>query len=122
MGSPLALTSRLYADKAWQAYRDCTSFRQGGVRVVHGEATRVDVRNKIIAYESHGDEPGEIVRKTMPYDYLVVTTGLGRTWPAAPIHSTKSEYLGDAEKYSRELERVHGAIVIVGGGKMPPIS
>lgn len=117
MGSPLALTSRAYAERAWQNYKDYASFKQGGVRVVHGETTRVNVQDKIITYESRDATESAVARQEMPYDYLVVATGLGRTWPAAPVHSTRREYLVDAEKYSRDLERVQGAIIIVGGGK-----
>lgn len=116
MGSPLTLTSHTYAERAWQAYRDWPSFMNGGVKFVHGKATRVNVKEKIITYDSQTTESGD-ARKEMPYDYLIITTGLGRTWPAAPVCPKKHEYLVDAEKYSRELEQTEGPIIIVGGGK-----
>ncbi|KAE8371826.1 hypothetical protein BDV26DRAFT_298439 [Aspergillus bertholletiae] len=115
MGSPLALTSRTYAEKAWQAYRDLPSFTNGGVNVVHGEATNVNMKDKIITYDSQGTECGD-ARQEMPYDYLIVTTGLGRTWPIAPVHSKKYEYLGHVERYSQELNKTKGPIIVVGGG------
>lgn len=116
MGSLLALTSRTYAESAWQPYRDLPSFTNGGVNIVHGEATRVDVKNKTITYNSQATDFGG-ASKEMPYDYLIVTTGLDRSWPITPVCPTKHEYMAHTDKYARELQEVHGDIIIVGGGK-----
>ncbi|KAJ5482529.1 hypothetical protein N7475_001341, partial [Penicillium sp. IBT 31633x] len=115
MGSLLALTSRTYAESAWQPYRDLPSFTNGGVNIVHGEATRVDVKNKTITYNSQATDFGG-ASKEMPYDYLIVTTGLDRSWPITPVCPTKHEYMAHTDKYARELQEVHGDIIIVGGG------
>lgn len=115
MGSPLALISRSYAESAWQAYRDWPSVTNGGVNVVHGEATRVNIKNKVITYDPQTTETTD-AGKELLYDYLIVATGLGRTWPVAPVRSTKHEYLVDAKGYARELEQTDGPIIIVGGG------
>lgn len=118
MGSPLALTSRTYAERAWQAYREFSSFAEYGVNLVHGEATRVNVKDKVITYaDDSKTHSRDDVSREMPYDYLIVSTGLGRTWPASPVRATKQEYIVDAERYSRELANTEGPIGIVGGGK-----
>lgn len=115
IGSPLALTSRPYAERAWQAYRDWPSATNGGVEIIHGEATRVNIKDKVITYDSQtGESTG--AGKELLYDYLIVTTGLGRAWPVAPVRPTKHEYLVDAERYALELEQTNGPIIIVGGG------
>lgn len=115
MGSPLALISRSYAERAWQAYRDWSSVTNGGVNVIHGEATRVNIKNKVITYDPQTTETTD-AGKELLYDYLIVATGLGRTWPVAPVRPTKHEYLVDAKGYARELEQTDGPIIIVGGG------
>lgn len=118
MGSPLALTTPGYAERAWRGYADCSSLERAGVEFIHGQVSSVDVLDKVVKYQTLTSSPTESVVSTeIHYDYLIAATGLNRAWPIVPFHYTKHTYLKDIEGQRTGLEQVKGAIVIVGGGR-----
>lgn len=52
------------------------------------------------------------------FDFLVLATGLRRSWPIVPQAQTKDAYLKEADALISQLEKpsVHPTVVIGGGG------
>jgi hypothetical protein len=111
MGAPLAHTSANFASEAWLHYRDIRALTMNGARVLQGKAVGLDMDAKVVSYSADGMEPQGI-----PYDYLVVASGINRAWPVVPRALSKKPYLQDARAFIDKLSTARN-IVIVGGGE-----
>ena len=138
MGAPMAHTSRDFTSEAWMAYKDIKYLTNGDVRVLQGRVVNVDMASKIASYmdisvqdesdfskqlDSTAGQPPQIhsadpvlPTKFVPYDYLVVATGMQRAWPIVPRSLAKKNYVHDAEKHIEKLSSAKH-IAVVGGGK-----
>ena len=138
MGAPMAHTSKDFVSEAWMPYKDVKYLTDENVKILRGRAVNIDMATKIATYmevDSHDAsnsseqfqplisqspqiESGEkaVTIKRVPYDYLVVATGMQRAWPIVPKSLTKEGYVRDAEKH---IGKLNGAehIAVVGGGK-----
>lgn len=107
--------STSYCDDAWLRYEDIDELR--AVRFVQGRATRVDNEGKMLHWEKTTPDGKGMSVEVMGYDYLVVATGLRRSFPTVPKSLTKEQYLTDARKHVASLEAAREAVVVVGGGR-----
>ncbi|KAL3419508.1 hypothetical protein PVAG01_09730 [Phlyctema vagabunda] len=112
IGSPLALASSEYADKAWTKFEDLPAFRGGGLSYQHGSARNVDTERKVATvFDSiTGKEFEE------NYDYLIAGTGLRRAWPAVPHSFKREDYLTEAGDHIKSVQNASQGIVVIGGG------
>lgn len=113
IGSPLALADEAYASKAWVKYADIPALQSPKIHVLHGTVTSVDPATRTTTIlDAATQEPRDVT-----YDYLVVSTGLRRAWPAVPQSLRRKQYLLEAGAH---IERVRSArddgVVVVGGG------
>lgn len=138
MGAPMAHTSRHFTSEAWMAYKDIKYLSNGNVKVLQGRVVNVDMASKIASYteipaRNESDSSKQLrstagqrlqidsadpvlATKFVPYDYLVVATGMQRAWPIVPRSLIKTCYVHDAEKHIGKLSDAK-RIVVVGGGK-----
>ncbi|KAK4100407.1 pyridine nucleotide-disulfide oxidoreductase-like protein [Parathielavia hyrcaniae] len=112
IGSPLALASEAYTEKAWVKYNDIPALRSPNIRVLQGSVKAVDPRQMIATFAAHGS--GET--SDLPYDYFVAATGLRRVWPVVPQSLRRKQYLFEAGEHVRAATAAKHGVVIVGGG------
>lgn len=112
IGSPLALASEEFADKAWRKYDEIPALRAPEITFTQGTATSVDCENKVavITHALTGEKSEE------KYDYLVVSTGLRRDWPTVPLALRRKEYLAEATAHARAARSARECTVVIGGG------
>lgn len=115
IGSPLALASEEFADKAWKKYKDIPALKAPAVSFLQGRATRVDSDRKVavITDTLSGKESEE------SYDYLIVSTGLRRDWPTVPQSLRRKQYLAEAAAHIRAARSARECAVVIGGGASP---
>ncbi|PWY77320.1 FAD/NAD(P)-binding domain-containing protein [Aspergillus sclerotioniger CBS 115572] len=111
--TPMAHTSKGYISKPWRTWDEIPELKKGGVSVVKGTAVRADPGAKSLLYLSTDSEQPQ--QRSLDYDYLVVATGLRRSWPTVPTATNKAEYATQAARYIDYLQTCN-SIVIIGGG------
>ncbi|KAI1075500.1 FAD/NAD(P)-binding domain-containing protein [Whalleya microplaca] len=112
IGSPLALASSSYTEKAWVAYKDIKILQRPNVRFVHGTLDKVDCESKTATIVEHGNQTPQ----TENYDFFVVATGFRRVWPVVPQSTTRKEYLAEAGKHIDAVTNSKAPVLVVGGG------
>ncbi|KAB5578071.1 pyridine nucleotide-disulfide oxidoreductase-like protein [Coniochaeta sp. 2T2.1] len=112
IGSPLALASESYAEKAWVKYDNIPAIQSPNMRVVQGTVRSLDASLKVATIAPHvGSE-----EMRLEYDYLVAATGLRRAWPAVPQSLTRKQYLFEVGDHIRNVQDAKHGVVVVGGG------
>ncbi|KAF2673318.1 FAD/NAD(P)-binding domain-containing protein [Microthyrium microscopicum] len=112
VGAPLSMISSNIAWEFWVPFQHIIKTKEGytDVSFVHGKATSLNEAAKKMDYKTPA---GEL--KSIPYDYLIVATGMARTAPVVPTAMFRDQYLKDVKKLENELGQ-HQKIVLVGGG------
>lgn len=100
IGSPLALASSSYAQKAWIKFHDVPGLQHPAVNIVHGSVTKVDLGAKIATIVPN-DSTGSVQHK---YDYLVAASGLRRVWPVVPQQLKRKDYLKEAHSHMNAVK------------------
>ena len=120
IGSPLTLADEEYAARAWVKYEDIPALQgtNSNIRVLHGSVQTVDINAKIATYSPRGIQVGTQTAATihLPYDYLVVASGLRRPFPVVPQSLRRKQYLFEAESHIRAVTASRHGVVVVGGG------
>ncbi|PSR74223.1 hypothetical protein BD289DRAFT_380025, partial [Coniella lustricola] len=126
IGSPLALADEAYAERAWVPYADMAALTSTSkITVLQGSATSIDPAAKIATvslHHQHSEKHSQKhSQKHIPYDYLIVATGLRRVWPVVPQSLTRAAYLAEARAHISAVRAAaswhdHAGIVVVGGG------
>lgn len=112
IGSPLAMASREYAEKAWVEYKNVKVLQRPNVTFVQGTVTDVDCENKTATIA---------VRKTQKtrvetYDFFIAATGLRRVWPVVPQALTRESYLEEVGAHCDRVLNSTAPVLVVGGG------
>lgn len=113
IGSPLALSSKEYADKCWVDFADVKILQRPDVRFVHGRVQQVDPESRTATILESASQ----TEQHETYDYFIAATGLRRVWPVVPQSLTRKTYLLEA---GRHIDAVRGSahpVLVVGGGK-----
>ncbi|KAI0874431.1 hypothetical protein GGS24DRAFT_459596 [Hypoxylon argillaceum] len=112
IGSPLAMASREYAEKAWVKYKHVKVLQRPNVTFVQGSITNVDCENKtaIIA------ERKTHKTRVESYDFFIAATGLRRTWPVVPQALTREAYLAEVGAHCDRVLNSTAPVLVVGGG------
>ncbi|KAK3384829.1 pyridine nucleotide-disulfide oxidoreductase-like protein [Podospora didyma] len=112
IGSPLALASEAYAEKAWVKFEDIPALQAPNIRVLQGSVQSVDPETKTaIVVRGNGSQATDL-----HYDFLVAAAGLRRAWPVVPQSLRKKQYLFEAGDHIRAATKAKHGVVIVGGG------
>lgn len=110
----MAHTSKDYISKPWRTWDEIPELKRGGVSIVKGTAVKADPETKSLLYLS--SDSGELQQRSLDYDYLVVATGLRRSWPTIPTATNKAEYSSQAATYIEHMQTCN-SIAVIGGGK-----
>ncbi|KAJ9144963.1 Apoptosis-inducing factor 2 [Pleurostoma richardsiae] len=112
VGSPLALLSRGYADKAWVKFDEIPALQSPSIRYIRGSVKTVDIETKTATFA--GDDSEEATHES--YDFLVAASGLRRVWPVVPQSLDKDGYLQEVENNIQAVSASNKGVVVVGGG------
>lgn len=112
IGSPLALASSAYAQKAWVRFADIPGLQHPAIKVVHGSITKVDPDARTATITASGSAESF----QHEYDYLVAASGLRRVWPVVPQQLTREGYLKEAEGHIKVVKHAENGVVVIGGG------
>ncbi|KAH8674207.1 hypothetical protein BX600DRAFT_509393 [Xylariales sp. PMI_506] len=110
IGTPLALASKSYAEKAWVSFKDITILQRPDVRFIHGSVVKVTCEDRVAKISVKGREV------SYKYDFFISATGLRRAWPAVPQSQTREEYLKEAGAHIDSVTNSKNPILVIGGG------
>ncbi|KAI0405668.1 hypothetical protein F4802DRAFT_166584 [Xylaria palmicola] len=112
IGSPLAMASREYAEKAWVEYKHVKRLQRPNVTFVQGTLTNVDCENKTATITARGAQKTRVES----YDFFVAATGLQRVWPVVPQALTRVDYLAEVGAHCDRVLNSTAPVLVVGGG------
>ncbi|KAK5627866.1 hypothetical protein RRF57_003581 [Xylaria bambusicola] len=112
IGSPLAMASREYAEKAWVEYKHVKVLQRPNVTFIQGTVANVDCENKKATISEHKTQK----TREESYDFFIGTTGLRRAWPVAPQSLTREEYLVEVGTHCDKVVNSTAPVLVVGGG------
>jgi NADH dehydrogenase FAD-containing subunit len=79
---------------------------------IQGSVSSVDFAGKI----AHIVDAETKVNRTEPYDYLIASSGLRRSFPTVPQSLRRDEFLKEAKEHMENVKNARDGVVIVGGG------
>ncbi|KAI0099621.1 hypothetical protein GGR51DRAFT_392069 [Nemania sp. FL0031] len=112
IGSPLAMASREYAEKAWVEYKHVKVLQRPNVTFVQGTITNVDCENKTATISERKTQKTRVES----YDFFVAATGLRRVWPVVPQALTREAYLMEVGAHCDRVLNSTAPVLVVGGG------
>ncbi|KAJ2988259.1 hypothetical protein NUW58_g4075 [Xylaria curta] len=112
IGSPLAMASKEYAEKAWVEYKGVKRLQRPNVTFVQGSVTNVDCENKTATISEHKTQKTRVES----YDFFIAATGLRRTWPVVPQALTRETYLQEVGAHCDRVLNSTTPVLVVGGG------
>ncbi|KAI1273618.1 hypothetical protein F5Y07DRAFT_376139 [Xylaria sp. FL0933] len=112
IGSPLAMASRDYAEKAWVEYKHVKVLQRPNVTFVQGTVTDVDCESKTATITERKTQKTRIES----YDFFIAATGLRRVWPVVPQALTKETYLMEVGAHCDRVLNSTAPVLVVGGG------
>ncbi|KAI0020859.1 FAD/NAD(P)-binding domain-containing protein [Xylariomycetidae sp. FL0641] len=117
IGSPLALATRTYAEKAWVDYKDVKILQRPDVRFVHGTLVSIDPESKTATITERGPDSSQTpTQSTVAYDFFIAATGLRRAWPVVPQALSRKAYLAEAGAHIDAVRGSRAPVLVVGGG------
>lgn len=69
------------------------------------------------AKTAHIDETDTKAKRNESYDYLVVGSGLRRTFPTVPQSQVRADFIAEAKSHAEEIQNSCEGVVVVGGGE-----
>ncbi|RYC61236.1 hypothetical protein CHU98_g4972 [Xylaria longipes] len=112
IGSPLAMASKEYAEKAWVEYKDVKRLQRPNVTFVQGTVTDVDCENRTATISERKTQK----TREESYDFFIAATGLRRTWPVVPQALTREAYLAEVGAHCDRVLNSAAPVLVVGGG------
>ncbi|KAI0862373.1 hypothetical protein F4860DRAFT_473185 [Xylaria cubensis] len=112
IGSPLAMASKEYAQKAWVDYKDVKRLQRPNVTFVQGTITNVDCESRTAIISEHKTQK----TREESYDFFIAATGLRRTWPVVPQAYTREAYLTEVGAHCDRVLGSTAPVLVVGGG------
>ncbi|KAI1364167.1 hypothetical protein F5Y08DRAFT_307639 [Xylaria arbuscula] len=112
IGSPLAMASKDYAEKAWVEYKHVKVLQRPNVTFVQGTLANVDCENKRATITEHKTKK----TREESYDFFIGTTGLRRSWPVVSQALTREDYLTEVGTHCDKVLNSTAPVLVVGGG------
>ncbi|KAI1191222.1 FAD/NAD(P)-binding domain-containing protein [Nemania serpens] len=112
IGSPLAMASKEYAEKAWVEYKHVKILQRPNVTFVQGTVANVDCENKRATILDRWTQKTRVEN----YDFFIAATGLRRVWPVVPQALTRETYLAEVGAHCDRVLNSTAPILVVGGG------
>lgn len=115
VGTPLAHASKAHASSFWKKFSNIRELQRDDITVRRGSVKDIDCASLVATFADMDDKDKEF---RLPYDYVILATGLRRDWPTVPRTFTKAEYVRDATDQITGIETAGGdGIVVIGGGE-----
>lgn len=112
IGSPKALACEKFASESWTRFQDIPALKSPDIKFIQGSVSGVDCAAKIVRILETETQN----TRTEPYDYLVVGSGLRRTFPTVPRSLRRNEFLEEAKRHAKDIRNAREGVVIIGGG------
>ncbi|KAI0532921.1 hypothetical protein GGR58DRAFT_488583 [Xylaria digitata] len=112
IGSPLAMASKEYAEKAWVEYKNVKILQRPNVTFVQGTVANADCENKTATISEHKTQKTRVES----YDFFIAATGLRRVWPVVPQALTREAYLKEVGAHCDKVFNPTAPVLVVGGG------
>jgi hypothetical protein len=112
IGSPLALSDKKYAEKAWVEFKHVKILQRPDVRFIHGTVSKVDCEAKTATVLNPRTEAEQIES----YDFFIAATGFRRVWPVVPQALDRKSYLEEAGRHIDAVTNSTDPVLVVGGG------
>lgn len=112
IGSPKALACETFASEAWTRFQDIPGLKYPELKFIQGNVSSVDLKSKV----AHIVDAKTQGNRTESYDYLIVGSGLRRTFPTVPQSLQRNDFLEEAKRHVLDVKHARDGIVIVGGG------
>ncbi|KAI1324317.1 FAD/NAD(P)-binding domain-containing protein [Xylariaceae sp. FL0255] len=112
IGSPLALSSHKYAEKAWVDYGHVKILQRPNVTFIQGTVARVNCEDKTATVSETRTGKTRVER----YDFFIAATGLRRAWPVVPQALDRDAYLAEVGAHIDKVLNSTAPILVVGGG------
>ncbi|EDU42687.1 Ndh NADH dehydrogenase FAD-containing subunit [Pyrenophora tritici-repentis] len=109
VGAPLAHVTPKHTNQMWKRFSHLNELKQPNLRFNHGSVKNINPEAKVAEW---CDGNGKTHQQT--YDYLVMATGLKRTFPAVPKSGSFEEYQRDAKAF---IEKITGGDASKGQGR-----
>lgn len=113
IGNPLAFASNAAAAKSWTKFRDIPALKLPNVRFVQGSVSTVDCEKKTASIVDTITKEN----RQIGYDYLLVASGLRRTFPVVPAALDREEFLSEARAQTQAIKNAKEGVVVIGGGE-----
>jgi NADH dehydrogenase FAD-containing subunit len=111
IGSPLALASKPYSQKAWMPFSAIPALRVPNLNIIQGSVFSVSPSAKTATIRT------SIGEKEEDYDYLIAASGLRRVFPVVPQSFREKDYLQEAGEQIEKIRSSKEGIVVIGGGR-----
>ncbi|KAJ5994714.1 hypothetical protein N7481_001691 [Penicillium waksmanii] len=112
IGSPKSLACEKFASDSWTRFQDIPGLKSSGINFIRGSVSSVDFAAKT----AHIDETDTKAKRNESYDYLVVGSGLRRTFPTVPQSQVRADFIAEAKSHAEEIQNSREGVVVVGGG------
>ncbi|CAI7671165.1 unnamed protein product [Penicillium pancosmium] len=112
IGSPKSLACEKFASDSWTRFQDIPGLKSSGINFIRGSVSSVDFAAKT----AHIDETDTKAKRNESYDYLVVGSGLRRTFPTVPQSQVRADFIAEAKSHAEEIQKSREGVVVVGGG------
>ncbi|KAJ5100096.1 FAD-dependent pyridine nucleotide-disulfide oxidoreductase [Penicillium argentinense] len=112
IGSPKALACEKFAGETWTRFQEIPALKSPHINFVQGSVSSVDFTTKTAQI----DETSTKATRSETYDYLVVSSGLRRTFPTVPQSLQRSDFLAEASDNVQDIQKASEGVVVVGGG------
>ncbi|EPS25092.1 hypothetical protein PDE_00023 [Penicillium oxalicum 114-2] len=111
IGSPKSLLCEKLASESWTRFQDIPAIQSPHFKTVQGTVSKVDCAAKVahILNTNTGATTAE------PYDFLIVASGVRRSYPTVPQSLRRDDYLEEVKKHSGRVRKAPGVVVIGGG-------
>lgn len=112
IGNPLAFASGDAASKSWTRFQDIPALKLPNVHFLQGSVATVDCEKKTASIV-------DTVTKQLrheKYDYLLVASGLRRTFPVVPQALNRDEFIAEAKAHAKAIRDAEEGVVVIGGG------
>ncbi|KAI5195273.1 FAD/NAD(P)-binding domain-containing protein [Aureobasidium subglaciale] len=112
IGNPLAFASNDAASKSWTKFTDIPALQLPNVQFLQGSVSAIDCENKVASILDTNTKQ----QLQEQYDYLVVASGLRRTFPVVPQALDRDQFLVEAKTHIEAIRNAKEGVVVIGGG------
>ncbi|KAK5789023.1 hypothetical protein VI817_008147 [Penicillium citrinum] len=112
IGSPKSLACEKFASDSWTRFQDIPGLTSAGINFIRGSVHSVDFATKTAQINENDSK----AKRKESYDYLVVGSGLRRTFPTVPQSLRRDDFIAEVKRHAADIQSSQEGVVVVGGG------